>query len=884
MEKRGLIFAIILLGIFLISLNFVSATPQINLINITPNLDFTRFLPYNITANITNTSALTSVQVNVSGINGDGISCWDYFINGTCASETLNFDMTYDSEDIWKKQNIYPDYIYPEIFFASSEVTWNNEPSDISMWRRSYHLFNFTNHFTMVENMSFWVEFNAIANNLQNSNQLYVYIIGNGSSVIGLDYFTSDWRTKTNTELVTTFSRDDAFHHTHTANSSHRLVALVTNSDGTIGTKNINVSDTFWVILYQDSTNINRGWNLRYHDSSLCDNQNAWYVADRSGGGTWNTPIAQAGCPDAHIHVARNNAGYMDGVNATIIATDINSDANISSQDFYYGELPNSAPNPTSFTNPVTGGIYNETFVNITWNPATDPNFGDVLTYNISLLNSDESFNQTLNVTTTTSYYWNTTDISDGNYNLRLEVCDDATPSLCVNSTLGGNFTLDKTDPLYSLTSRSIISNSSFNSSLANTGDLIIVYFNSSGPLINPNVTFYSGGYTINNLVTIANTSNQYNATYIVNTSDIDGGVDFEIDADNLDQIYLDAEDSDVVVDKTAPTLSITSPTATTYTSTTQSLEISSTDSHPSIIWYNWNGTNITYTNSLNIVFSEVSNTIYVWANDSLGNFNSTNVSFTINTPSTTTPSSGGGTSYYFYEQNKYSNKDILELKIKMKKNTQKELNIDNSKETGISKISLTSKDYLSGEIKFLKLNSLPPGCNFPDNLQNKVIYKIIQINSTIDKKDLESVSLFIDIDNSWINQNKITKINGIKCLPIFENVESSLIQEEKDFSSYNFSSNGFSTWIIFGNKELEVENTENISKQKINETNGSTIENTPQNDSDKKDVKDESLFCLNLLSICWYWWLIPIFLLIIIVSFAIHHKKKAKHKKYKKN
>ncbi|MCC7552709.1 DUF2341 domain-containing protein, partial [Candidatus Micrarchaeota archaeon] len=226
----------------------------INEVSLIPDLDISRFLPYNITANITNTTELSSVTVNVSAINGEGIACWDYYINGTCGSEELSSPMVDQGEGIWLKENIYLDHIYPEIYFSESDITWYNEPDENRMWRGNYHLFNFTNSFDMENNMSFWIEFNSIAA-AGNSVDLSVYIIGNGSDQIGLDYFTEDWRSKDNTELVATLDRNIAFHHTHTVNSTHHLVALGTNADGTIGSKNINVSEYFWVILYPDSPN-----------------------------------------------------------------------------------------------------------------------------------------------------------------------------------------------------------------------------------------------------------------------------------------------------------------------------------------------------------------------------------------------------------------------------------------------------------------------------------------------------------------------------------------------------------------------------------------------------------------------------------------------------
>ncbi|MDD5023235.1 MAG: hypothetical protein PHU63_03640, partial [Candidatus ainarchaeum sp.] len=267
--------------LFLILSSFSFAATTITDINITPELDISFFGSYTIYANITNDSAITSVIVNISSINGEGVPCWDFYVNGTCGSETLSFPMVLDVGDIWKKTTIRPDYIYPEIYFAKNDITWYNAPSNIDIYRRSYHIFNFTNSFEVDNNMSFWLEFNTIPKSIANSNNLLVYLVGNGED---LSYFESDWRSKPNTELVGTFIRTDGFDHTHTENSSHRLIALSTNPDGTIGLNNINISDQFFIVLYQDATQINRGWNLRYHEPLLCNNSANWYIGDRIGG------------------------------------------------------------------------------------------------------------------------------------------------------------------------------------------------------------------------------------------------------------------------------------------------------------------------------------------------------------------------------------------------------------------------------------------------------------------------------------------------------------------------------------------------------------------------------------------------------------------------
>ncbi len=622
MKKRVIAYTLFFIFFVLIT-SYSDANPQVNRINITPSLDITYYGLYNVTTNITNSTALSFVKVNLSGLNDEDASCWGYYTNGTClrylASE---YNMTLYSKNIWKKSGILPDTIYPQIGFGDDTIFLDNPPLNMSVWRGSYQLFNYTNPFTITANTTFLIEFDAAPVSLTQSYNLYVYVVGNRS---GLNYFTEDWTTKPSTELVATYSKDSTYDHRHSNNSAHYLVTLTTNSNGTIG-NNINISGQFWVILFQDSVKVGKGWDLKYLNTSYCNNLNSWFIGEKTSSGTWYLPLHQQGCPNTHIHFMRKHV-YYDGVNVTIIAKNDLDETSITSERFTYEELPNLAPLPKAITNPVAGATYNDTFINITWMSAIDPNKNDILTYNLSLLNVDYSFNKTLNVTLSTSYYWNITDISDNDYNLRIEVCDDGTPKLCRNITLDSNFSISKSLPVINLSFVSIISNNSVNDSVAGDCDKVTLFFNSTGTLINPTVSFYSAGYSVNNQVIILNDTNTYNASFVVNSSDYDGIITFEISAGNLAMVYtLTTDNSSVIVDRIEPTIEIDSISNMTYN--TQSLLLI-LDSNAFNIWYNWNGTNTSYVAPLNIEFNEGSNTIVAWAQDCL-NVNYTNVTFFI--------------------------------------------------------------------------------------------------------------------------------------------------------------------------------------------------------------------------------------------------------------
>ncbi len=561
-KYRFLLISSLALGLALTAFVF-TVKADIENIFIDPALNISRFTPYKIKAEISNNPVSASVEV--LGINGNSTStpCWNYYRDGTCGSQSpITKNMIFNSVSVlWESTNIYPDDIYPEIFFTDSDISWYNAPSEDRIWRRNYHILQFDNHFDMVADMSFFIEFNAVPNNTSNSNDLFVYLLAK-EAYSDPNYFTSDWRSKDYTELVGTVSRNDAFHHVHTDNSAHHLVALSTNSDGTIGFKSLDVSGEFMVILYQDSNNTNRGWNLRYHDSSVCVDRGGWLIADRSGGGTWNTPALQAGCPDAHVHIARGT----DGVEATVTA--VYGDSSTSSDVFttYFTPLPNLPPNSTSFISPVVSGVYDGSNITVSWNPATDPN-NDPLVYSIYLLDSEGVVTSTLvTATTTTSFSWDITGLPNGEYSLKGVITEVETDDLFnTDFFLGGNFNINKAVPVYSLSSINIISNNTNDTSLAKAGDQITLTFTASGE-ISPQVNIQSGGNEVQGPINIASSTNVFTVTYVVDSVDTDGAVSFTINADNLDQTYEEtSDDSVVLVDTTAPAIVVASPGTGTY-------------------------------------------------------------------------------------------------------------------------------------------------------------------------------------------------------------------------------------------------------------------------------------------------------------------------------
>ncbi len=146
---------------------------------------------------------------------------------------------------------------------------------------------------------------------------------------------------------------------------------------------------------------------------------------------------------------------------------------------------------------------------------------------------------------------------------------------------------------------------------------------------VNASDNFALGSYRIsNNNFSINNNGTIRNATtLVVGTSLLNISVN-DSSGNSRSTII-----SVIIQDTTSPTISIISPMNQTYGSAIILVNISTGDNvGVSRIWYNFNGTNITYTTSLNVNFSEGSHTIYAYANDSAGNVNSTLRVFYVNT------------------------------------------------------------------------------------------------------------------------------------------------------------------------------------------------------------------------------------------------------------
>lgn len=165
---------------------------------------------------------------------------------------------------------------------------------------------------------------------------------------------------------------------------------------------------------------------------------------------------------------------------------------------------------------------------------------------------------------------------------------------------------------------------------------------NDSTPTITGSLTCYQG--------MAGNCSLYMNATASGINSTLSNGTSFEITAnstkaDDRYDYYLTCSNGSVsnsssnqtlYIDTVPPSVAITYPTNTTYnTSVSLVLNFTYTENNTGTCWYNLNGgsnTTIGYVNSTGLLTPAGAYTVYLWCNDTAGNYDTDSESFTVQT------------------------------------------------------------------------------------------------------------------------------------------------------------------------------------------------------------------------------------------------------------
>jgi hypothetical protein len=204
-----------------------------------------------------------------------------------------------------------------------------------------------------------------------------------------------------------------------------------------------------------------------------------------------------------------NDTSALGLYNVTFYVNDTNGRMNDTEKTNFTIVYFDTPPSQPFLLAPFPGEYVNGSY-NITWSGVSDFD-GDSLRFNITLLNPDLTYNDTLasdyGDINTTTFTWNTLAYPDEVYSMEIVVYENETTEHLSNSyTMLGNFTLDHTAPLIQFEPPTDISGSFFSggsirvnvsASDPSLTDITIRLYNSSFSLINQTSSSTSPLYTV---------------------------------------------------------------------------------------------------------------------------------------------------------------------------------------------------------------------------------------------------------------------------------------------------------------------------------------------------------------------------------------------------
>jgi len=348
-------------------------------VSLSPLPNITYFDVFNVSANVTISDGdVDNVTAYLRGINGDGLSCYQFYPNGTCLlSDNITKNLfNYSSNQIFYNDTIDYHEVFLGIEYTLDSNYHNNAPEFIDIYKSSYHILNFTNNFTVGINTTIKIDVD-VREKFNTNKDIRIYLIGNQ---VGYDYFTSDWRTKENTTLIRSIPISTSYDYIHDESRFYQVI-LESNNSGLFTSNGLNLSNVFYIVIYSDGGASINSWNMSFLNTTFPCKGN-WYIGSTTG---WSLTLT-TGCPSVHTHFIRNTQNIRDGINVTVIGNTTSSTINLSNALFYYLPLANLPPLGASFLSPENGTYINGTNIDFNITACIDPN-GDNINYTMNLTN-----------------------------------------------------------------------------------------------------------------------------------------------------------------------------------------------------------------------------------------------------------------------------------------------------------------------------------------------------------------------------------------------------------------------------------------------------------------------------------------------------------------
>ena len=503
----------------------------------------------------------------------NGTPYYNYYITNSMTNISSNFSSSLDDHQIFQG-----DYNFPQTQMQITPRQIYNLSSNSDFL--SMQLFN-------------------VSNNTPNN-----FMMINASRLSGVDllriyYCNSNYSFSSN---VKTSSYCTEFASLNTSSYNYQEIPInLNNNTGTIN--GVPVTSTSYFAFQGATSTV---WGISYITNV---SRTDAYKYSSNNGNSWTN---QALTLDTHIHQFDGDALYYYAC-----VSDLSNNTACTSplfQDFNIGIVKPTTPVVTVPTN-ITYEFNKN--INITWIQSVSYN-GYPITYNISLLNSDTTFNRTINSSNINTYQiFNATDI--GSFRILVNASDGA-----------GDFAYDFS-PVFAVAKAPIVYlNSPVNNSLKNNlTQIFSVNHTDTVGLVNSTIyLWYSNGTLLySNTQNISGFSNQtsWNYTFPIDNTYIWNVLDYS--SSNL--FAFNSTNYTFTIDSTYPNTYLISPVNNTYYNTRGIINftINQTDnrnlSNSSL--YIWdNSGNLININTTNITgTTNQTNISYTFSNDGLYYFNS---------------------------------------------------------------------------------------------------------------------------------------------------------------------------------------------------------------------------------------------------------------------
>lgn len=519
---------------------FASSNRSFTVDTTPPTINFTGKTPTDITTynQYINGSYFNYTINDTQGVNASNVTFYyktnstisniQYYINGTSYSGYFNATGTNVSNNwtfILTDNKIYPG-------------TYNINQTTMQNTGHTYLTLNGQNgvkiQFLNVSNSTPYNTFEFMANSSVGATPLQIYYCNS-------TYTSGDVRTNSNCVLFSTLNQTQTFNTTENLGYSYyQLVGLPINTTTGKAVNLVQVTPTSYFVL----RNPDGGSWYPYYISTT-SRAGAIATTTNNGAGWTNKTYTI----DAHFQQFDGDTFYN-----YVCASDLLGNyacSTIHKDAISEAGLPPSAPEITNPQNQTYSGL-----INITYDTSISLTGNNITTYNITLLNSDYSYNKTItsNNAPSTSYLWNTTSTPDGQYLILVNATDNESLSSFAESQF---FTIDNTIPTVNLT---IPSNATF----YNFSGIINITSQESGSTLGlANASLYlwyeNGTLFSLNTTTISATSN---TTFWNYTFPTDNRYQWNVQVCDISDICsFNSTNYTITIDTSPPNITFISPT-----------------------------------------------------------------------------------------------------------------------------------------------------------------------------------------------------------------------------------------------------------------------------------------------------------------------------------